>query len=494
MKKLILLILAFVLVFAMAACSSGPVPANNTNTDNSSNTIRPEDVSAMSYAEYIAAGEGANVVIEGYVQKYALNRDFHNVSMFIQDENGGSYYAYRAVCSDEQAAKLVEGTHVKVSGKKASWSGEIEIGEGCIFYILEGNKVFDAVDISGKLADLQALEKMMNQKISAKELLVEYSTSSEGKVSAFLYNWDGSGAAGSNNDLYFNISHGGAGFTFCVESDEDPEGSGTYDAVTGLHFGDIIDLEGMLYWYNGPNVHVNRINVVKASKADALKGEGVLTYTQYTECADEAEVTVEGYVQGRTVYDEEQHSFSMFLADADGAYYAYGVNASEEDYDKLTYGTKVKLSGIKIFGNGLPLISKVETMEILEGYYIAMPENITDKIGDNDALYKMTAGKVLLRDLKVAASKAPDSDTEYAFLYNWDGSGKAGENCDVYFTVETAGGKSCTVYVDTDEFPEGSDLYKAVTQLSIGDEINLECFVFWNEDPEFHVQKLSVKK
>ena len=75
MKKLLLLILAFVLVFAMAACSSGPAPANNTNTDNSSNTIRPEDVSAMSYAEYIAAGEGANVVIEGYVQKYALNRD-----------------------------------------------------------------------------------------------------------------------------------------------------------------------------------------------------------------------------------------------------------------------------------------------------------------------------------------------------------------------------------------------------------------------------------
>ena len=494
MKKLLLLILAFVLVFAMAACSGGSAPANNTNTDNSSNTIKPEDVASMSYAEYMAAGDGANVVIEGYVQKYALNKDFHNVSMFIQDEDGGSYYAYRAVCSDEQAAELAEGMHVKVSGKKASWSGEIEVGEGCIFYILEGSKVFDAADISGKLADLQALEKMMNRKISAKELLVDYSTSADGKTAAFLYNWDGSGAAGSNNDLYFNISHGGAAFTFCVESDEDPEGSDIYKAVSGLHFGDMIDLEGMLYWYNGPNVHVNSINVIRASKPDAQKGEGVLTFAQYTECADEAEVNVEGYVQGKTVYDEELQSFSMFLADADGSYYAYGVSAPREDYDKLAYGTKVRLGGIKVFGNGLPLISKAESVEILEGYYIAIPENLTDMLGDNDALYKKTANKALLKDLKVAASKAPDSDTEYAFLYNWDGSGKEGENCDVYFNVVTAGGKSCAVYVDADEFPEGSDLYKAVTQLSIGDEINLECFVFWNEAPEFHVQKISVKK
>ena len=496
MKKLLSLILAFVLVFALAACSQGGSPANNSNnSENSgSNTIKPEDVAAMSYNDYIAAAEGANVVIEGYVQKFAYNKDFHYVSMFIRDDDGGVYYAYHAVCSEEQAAKLAVGAHVKVSGKKASWSGEIEVGEGCIFDILEGNKVFEANDISDKLTDLAILELMMNQKVAVKGLRVEESIDASGNIVPYLYNWDGSGAAGANNDLYLTLSSGSTTYTYCVESEEDPETSETYKAVTALHVGDIIDLEGMLYWYNGPNVHLNSISVTKASAADVSKGEGVLTYAQYMECADQAEAIIEGYVQGFTVYNEESGSFSLYLADADGAYYAYNINAPKEDYDKLSIGSKVKLTGIKNIDHDMPQVTDVTAMEILEGYYIAAAVNVTDKLGDAEALKSMIGRNVVLRDLKIAPTKLPDSDTEYAFILGPDGQGSIDANSDVYFNVETEDGTTCTVCIKTDEQPEGQQTYVTATGMKIGNEVNLECFICWNDGPELRVQSITVKK
>ena len=496
MKKLLLLILALVMAIALAACSQGSSPANNTNNaDNSgSNTIKPEDVAAMSYNDYMAAAEGANVVIEGYVQKFAYNRDFHYVSMFIRDDNGGVYYAYHAVCSEDQAAKLAEGIHVKVSGKKASWSGETEVGEGCIFYILEGNKIFEATDISDKLSELAVLELMMNQKIAVKGLRVEENIAADGKVVPFLYNWDGSGAAGANNDLYLTLSAGNTSYTYCVESEEDPENSETYKAVTGLHVGDIIDLEGMLYWYNGPNVHVNSIKVAKASAADTQKSENVLTYDQYLEAFDEEAVIIEGYVQGLTPYNEEYNHFNVYLADADGAYYAKNVLSTPEDYKKLQIGTKVRITGIKASVNGMTMVFDDSTLEILDGYYVAASVNVTDKLGDADALKSMIGKKVVLRDLKIAPTKLPDSDTEYAFILGPDGQGSIDANSDVYFNVEREDGTVCTVCIKTDEQPEGEQTYVTAMGMKIGNEVNLECFICWNDGPELRVQKINVKK
>ena len=495
MKKAALLIIISVLVFALAACAADPVPSNNSNnsanTDNS--TVKPEDVAAMKYSEYMAAAENSNVVIEGYVQKYAYNKEYHKVSMFICDDDG-AYYAYGAACSEEQASKLAEGIHVKVSGKKSSWSGETEIGEGCIFYILEGSRIYDAVDISGKLSQTAELEKMMNQKIRVSGLLVEASTDAEGNPASFLYNWDGSGKKGAGSDLYFSLSEDGKAYSFCVESDEDAEGSEVYSAVTSLNIGDIIDLEGMLYWYNGPNVHVSRVNVAKASKADTQKGEGVLTYAQYMECADEAEAVVEAYVQGKSVYNEEKGSFSLYLADADGGYFAKNVSAPKEDYDKLSKGSKIRLTGTKTFSGDLPMIGEGSTMELLEGYYISSAVNATAKLADSEALKTLIARSAVLRGLKLAGSKATGSDEEKPFLYNSDGSGKPGENCDIYFTVATADGQTFVMRVDSSLHPEGSEVYASAEALGLGDELNLECFISWADGPEFLVQKISVKR
>ena len=97
-----------------------------------------------------------------------------------------------------------------------------------------------------------------NEKVSFKGLTVEAANDAG---DAFLYNWDGSGEAGNNNDLYFNVSDGTNTYTFTVESYLCGEGTDVYTAVTNLKVGDTIDVEGFLYWYNGAQPHVTSVTV-----------------------------------------------------------------------------------------------------------------------------------------------------------------------------------------------------------------------------------------
>ena len=77
---------------------------------------------------------------------------------------------------------------------------------------------------------------------------------------AFLYRWNGTGEDG--DDLYFNVSVNGATYTFCVESYLMGAGSETYEAVKALKVGDVIDIEGFLYWYEGAQPHVTAVTPV----------------------------------------------------------------------------------------------------------------------------------------------------------------------------------------------------------------------------------------
>ena len=50
-------------------------------------------------------------------------------------------------------------------------------------------------------------------------------------------------------------------YTFTVESYLCGEGTDVYTTVTNLNVGDVIDVEGFLYWYNGAQPHVTSVTV-----------------------------------------------------------------------------------------------------------------------------------------------------------------------------------------------------------------------------------------
>ena len=223
----------------------------------------------LTHEQYIAAELDTAVVIETYVQaKQGWWND--QITVYAQSEDG-AYFLYNMACSEEDAEKLVPGTKIRVSGYKGPWKGEVEIMDG-EFEIIEGAEPFfaEAFDVTALLGT-EELINHQNELVAFKGMTVEPSVNPEGQEVAFLYNWNGSGAEGSDSDLYFNVSVNGVTYNFVVEYYLCGAGTECYEAVRNLKIGDVVDLEGFLYWYDGVNPHIT--SVVPAVVATAAEAE-----------------------------------------------------------------------------------------------------------------------------------------------------------------------------------------------------------------------------
>ena len=250
MKKKLCSALALTLV--LAGCSGGTKPASSAGNAGP-DTVKGDGV--MTYAEYMAADVDTEVVVEAYVQAKQSWWD-NSVTVYAQDADGG-YFIYGMECSEEDNAKLVEGQKIKVTGYKTVWSGEIEIVDGK-FELETGNWIADAKDVTAALGT-DALVDSQNLKVAFKGMKVEPSKDADGNEVAWTYKWDGSGSEG--DDLYFNVSVGGNTYSFTVESYLCDQNSDVYKAVKELKVGDTVDMEGFLYWYEGPNPHITSVKV-----------------------------------------------------------------------------------------------------------------------------------------------------------------------------------------------------------------------------------------
>ena len=242
MKKIIALLLALVMAVSMVACASG-------------NDIHAKSEGVMTYAEYEAAALNTEVTVECFVQ---ATQSWWNdtITVYAQDPYG-AYFLYNLQCSEADAAKLVPGAKIKVTGYKGEWAGEVEIMDGT-FELMEGEWLAEPMDATDLLGT-DELIKHQNQLVSFKGMTVEPSTDPDGNEVAFLYNWDGSGQPGTDADLYFNVSVNGQTYNFVVEYYLCNETTEAYQAVQNLQIGDVIDLEGFLYWYEGVNPHITAV-------------------------------------------------------------------------------------------------------------------------------------------------------------------------------------------------------------------------------------------
>lgn len=260
MKKLFTALLAVLMVLTLAACGGSNEPTVVEVDPNA------KSEGSMTYAEYVAAEDGTDITVEGFVTATAYNAKYGNVNLYMQDGNG-AYYVYRMNVTEEEAAKLVPGTKIVVKGSKGSWGGELEVAEGTGTFSVSSEETWTpaAKDVTSLMND-ESLIDNQNQFVSISGAKVVESTydekDDEGNVvathtDAFWYGWENNSEKGSNADLYFNIEVDGTVFNVCVESDECPEGTAVYSAVEALNIGDTVDLEGYLYWYWGANLHVH---------------------------------------------------------------------------------------------------------------------------------------------------------------------------------------------------------------------------------------------
>ena len=245
MKKFLSAMMVLALAIAMV-CSASFALADEAAVEPD---VKSEGV--MTYAEYIAAELDTEVVIETYVQaKQSWWED--KATVYTQDKDG-AYFLYNMACSAEDYEKLVPGAKIKVTGYKSEWAGEVEIVDAT-FELEEGSYIAPALDVT-ELLGTDELIAHQNEFVSFKGMTVAAAGQDDnGNDVAFLYGWDGSGQDG--DDLYFNVTLGDATYTFTVESYLCDNTTEVYNAVKALNIGDVIDMEGFLYWYEGVNPHI----------------------------------------------------------------------------------------------------------------------------------------------------------------------------------------------------------------------------------------------
>lgn len=265
MKKIIAMLLVLSMFAAFAACadttestssvaeSAGAessvadtsVEASEEASEEASADASTEEVKVMTYAEYLAAEVGATVTVETYVQaNQAWWKD--SIVLYCQSADGG-VFVYNLACTEENAAKLVKGTKIRVTGSKAEYDGEVEIMDATFEFVEGGDTyVAEAKDLTDKLGS-DDLVNYMNQLVTFKGLTfksLEYKNGEPG------------------DDIYVTFTQGENEYSFCVEVYLTGENTDVYKAVGELQAGDVVDVTGFLYWYKGANPHITEIKVI----------------------------------------------------------------------------------------------------------------------------------------------------------------------------------------------------------------------------------------
>ena len=262
MKKLLAMLLALVMVLALVACGAEEAPVEEAPVEEAPVEEAPveetpveeapveeapvEEAAVMTYEEYMAANVDDIVCIETYVQ---ATRSWWNdtICVYAQGPDGG-YFMYDMACAEEDAAKLVPGTKIRVTGEKAIFDGEVEI-MNATFEFVEGADSYIAEPLAAtELLGTAELESHMNKLASFEGLTIE----------AISYKNDEPG-----DDIYVTVGYNGASYDFCVEVYLTGTESEVYTTVGTLEVGDVVNVEGFLYWYNGVNTHITAISVAE---------------------------------------------------------------------------------------------------------------------------------------------------------------------------------------------------------------------------------------
>ena len=155
----------------------------------------------------------------------------------------------------------------------------------------------------------------------------------------------------------------------------------------------------------------------------AEDGAKAMTYAEYDAAALDDAVVVEAYVQAKQSWWADKAT--VYLQDKDGGYFAYNMACSEEDYAKLTPGTKIRITGFKTAWSGDVEIAEGATFEFVEGAdnYVAEALDVTDLLGTDDLITKQNQF-VSFKGLTVAAY----DETGAAFAYK-NADEKTGQLC-----------------------------------------------------------------
>ena len=439
MKKLIAMLLAVVMVLSFAGCAGEQTPATEAPATEAPAAA---DKVVMTYDEYIAAPLDSAVTIETYVQATQSWWD-NKITVYCQSPDG-AYFLYELACSEEDAAKLVPGTKILVSGYKGEWAGEVEIMDGTFEFVEGADALYMGAEDFTELLGTDELIKHQNKLGAFFGLTVEAIEYKNGEP---------------GDDIYLTLGYNGASYNFCVERYLTGPETEVYTTVGTLNVGDVVNVEGFLYWYEGVNPHITSISVAESA---------AMSHEEYIAAELNAAVTIETYVQATQSWWDNK--ITVYCQSPDGAYFLYELACSEEDAAKLVPGTLIRVNGFKGEWAG--------EVEVMDGTFefvpngdafIAEPLDVTELLGTEELINHQNE-LVAFKGLTIEA-------IEYK-------NGEPGD--DIYVTVGY-NGASYSFCVERYLTGPETEVYAAVGALEVGDVVDIEGFLYWYEGVNTHI-------
>ena len=446
MKKLIALLLTLVMVLSFAACAKTEAPAEDTTEATEANTTETTTevvgdpvAAAMTHEEYIAAEIDAEVVIETYVQATQSWWD-NKITVYCQSPDG-AYFLYELACSEEDAAKLVPGTKIRVTGFKGEWAGEVEVMDGTFEFVEGDTYIAEATDVT-ELLGTEELIAHQNEFVSFTGMSVvgiEYKNGEPG------------------DDIYVTLAKNGATYSFCVERYLTGPETEVYTTVGTLQVGDIIDVEGFLYWYETVNTHITSVTVTGSA----------MTHEEYLAAEIDAEVNLVTFVQDWQSWWDNK--ITLYCQNEEGACFVYEAACSEEVAGQLTSGAMVLINGFKGEWAGEIEVMDATFVIVPNEFYTPEPLDATPLLGTDEMIAHQNE-VALFTGMTVKA-------IEYK-------NGEPGD--DIYVTL-SKDGADYNFCVERYLTAPDSEVYTTVGDLQVGDTVDVLCFLYWYETMNPHI-------
>ncbi len=224
---------------------------------------------------------------------------------------------------------------------------------------------------------------------------------------------------------------------------------------------------------------VSAIALVACGKSgatgEAKKSEGVMTHAEFIAADLDTQVTIETYVQGKQSWWDNKARF--YTQDEEGGYFIYDMPISEADFNKLTPGTKIKVTGYKSEWSGEIEITDA-TFEFKHGTYSADAADITDLLGDEALLLGFQNRLCRFGGMTIE----PYDESGAAFAYK-DAEGKTD---DLYFKA-SKDGKVIDFCVEFYLRGQDTPVYKSVEALEVGQTVDIYAYMYWYNGPNPHV-------
>lgn len=220
---------------------------------------------------------------------------------------------------------------------------------------------------------------------------------------------------------------------------------------------------------------------------DSEAGADVMSYDEYMAADLDSQVTVQAYVQAKQSWYEDKAT--VYAQDKDGGYFFYDMACPEDEYDLLTPGTKIQVTGYKSEWSGETEIMDGSFEIIDDGdTYVADPLDVTQMLG-TDELINYQNQFVSFKGMTVEAAGQDANGNDVPFLYNYDGSGTEGD--DLYFNA-SYNGQTYTFTIESYLCDSSTEVYSAVKSLQIGQTIDMEGFLYWYEGVNPHITSVTV--